>query len=102
MNLVKCPCCGTLFDADNQDSVISMSPVAASLLKSAPEKFKRGKPYSVRKLAEVVGYSETHVRRGLSELEEQGYVRRTNYGQGIRAQYAGVPEMFLTELVSRL
>jgi len=99
MRLVRCPCgCGHVFDADDaRVQVFALSPVAVSLLECAPPSFKRGQPVAVRLLAELTGYSETHVRRGLFELQRAGYVARIPFGKRGRSQFVGVPTMILAE-----
>lgn len=99
MRLVRCPCgCGHVFDADDpRVRVLDLSPVAVALLTYAPPRFKRGQPVSVRLLAELSGYSDTHVRRGLLELMRAGYVTRVPFGKRGRSQFVGVPTMILAE-----
>jgi len=99
MRLVRCPCgCGHVFDADALSvRVLDLSPVAVALLESAPPRFKRGQAVSVRLLADLTGYSDTHVRRGLVELLRAGYVARVPFGKRGRSQFAGVPTMLLAE-----
>ena len=95
MRLVKCPCCGHVFDADASDvRAVTLSPVALAVLRYAPQRFRRGQAVSENLLAQITGYSRGHVRRGLFELFAAGYVTRIPYGKRGRAQFAGVPAMF--------
>jgi DNA-binding IclR family transcriptional regulator len=96
-NIVRCPCCEHLFDADNHPA-LALSPVAFAILTTAPERFRRGSPVSVVALAAAANYSPSHTRRGLNELVMRGYVARVPYGRRLR-QYAGVPSMMLSEAV---
>ena len=93
-----CPNCGDwhyteqVLDAPPPEVIEKLSPVAFAILANAnrlPVSFRRGaQPVALRVLADLVGYqSHSHVRAGMLELSQAGFVKSVPYGK--KHRYVG-------------